>query len=552
MLDAALAPRGRVFVVITMRSDFYSRVASFAKLNDVMSSHMMQAAAMSDEELREAIEQPAFLRGCEPEPGLTEVLLEEIRGQAGVLPLFEFTLDELWKRRQGRKLTHEAYRTLGGVKGALKQRADHVLAGLPTEQREIARRLFVDLVQLGEGSTDIKRRIPFDKFRGAHGAHGALLRQVLRQLQDERLITTSDDGQLYEVAHKALIREWPVLQEWLDTERAYEVIRRRLADAAAEWEEKRRDKGYLYSGARLASAREWAQTRGDELNPIEKAFFAASEEAERQRERDALETERRLRESAEARKRDAEAAAEWQRQLGVHFLVSAVVAGVLAVGLGGLALLANNARQVADFQRHVAETRKLVALSDAARSERLDVAMLLALEVVKQGDTLEARGSLQRSLDARPEVVRFLHVPEGDVTSVSFGPDGMVAAGYGVNGVRGGVVVFDARGERRRPAPLEVKEGPVRGLAFGPEGMIAVGYGAPGTVGAGAEFFSVGGVVLFDARGERLSPAPLEVKEGSVRSVAFCPEGRIAAGYIGGGAGVVHFDVRGKQSDPRH
>ena len=40
-----------------------------------------------------------------------------------------------------------------------------------------------------------------------------------------------------------------------------------------------------------------------------------------------------------------------------------------------------------------------------------------------------------------------------------------------------------------------------------------------------------GGVVLFDARGERLRPAPLEVKEGYVSSVAFGPEGRIAAGY---------------------
>ena len=59
-------------------------------------------------------------------------------------------------------------------------------------------------------------------------------------------------------------------------------------------------------------------------------------------------------------------------------------------------------------------------------------------------------------------------------------------------------------------------------MAFGPEGKIAAGYGGP-----------VGGVVLFDARGERLRPAPLEVKEGSVNSVAFGPEGKIAAGYGG-------------------
>jgi len=102
----------------------------------------------------------------------------------------------------------------------------------------------------------------------------------------------------------------------------------------------------------------------------------------------------------------------------------------------------------------------------------------------------------------------------------------------------GGVVVFDARGERLRPAPLEVKEGYVRSVAFGPEGQLAAGYD-------GVIFISVGGVVVFDARGERLLPAPLEVKKGGdVRSVAFGPEGRIAAGFGVGGVGdVVLFDT---------
>ena len=105
----------------------------------------------------------------------------------------------------------------------------------------------------------------------------------------------------------------------------------------------------------------------------------------------------------------------------------------------------------------------------------------------------------------------------------------------------GGVVLFDARGERLRPAPLEVKEGEVTSVAFGPEGRIAAGYSGDDCIGGDG-----GGVVLFDARGERLRPAPLEVKEGGVTSVAFGPEGQIAAGYTrgGGGGGVVLFDAR--------
>jgi hypothetical protein len=155
----------------------------------------------------------------------------------------------------------------------------------------------------------------------------------------------------------------------------------------------------------------------------------------------------------------------------------------------------------------------------------------------------------------RPEVSRVLHVAEGVVTSVAFGPESRIAAGYYVGGagVGGGVVVFDARGERLRLAPLAVKEGVVTGVAFGPEGRIAAGYyvGGAGVGGGGVVVFDARGerlrpapLAVNDARGERLRPAPLAVKEGWVTGVAFSLEGRIAAGYgnrvVGG---VVVFDA---------
>jgi hypothetical protein len=97
-------------------------------------------------------------------------------------------------------------------------------------------------------------------------------------------------------------------------------------------------------------------------------------------------------------------------------------------------------------------------------------------------------------------------------------------------------VLFDAGGERLGAAPLEVKEGRVRSVAFATDGRFAAGYERRGFVG---------GVVLFDAGGERLGAAPLEVKEGRVRSVAFATDGRLAAGYEPreGGGGVVLLDA---------
>ena len=200
-------------------------------------------------------------------------------------------------------------------------------------------------------------------------------------------------------------------------------------------------------------------------------------------------------------------------------------------------------------------------LADAVRPQQLDLAMLLAVEAAgedtsKLGGACNALSTRVRKSFASSTSPRALsrawpsgrrarsprdmaggvavlrrpwraaptHAAGGQggqgQSSVAFGPEGKIAAGYGFDG-GGGVVLFDARGERLRPTPLEVKEGHVTSVAFGPEGKIAAGYEGGGG----------GGVVLFDARGERLRPTPLEVKEGSVTSVAFGPEGKIAAGY---------------------
>ena len=166
-----------------------------------------------------------------------------------------------------------------------------------------------------------------------------------------------------------------------------------------------------------------------------------SREREEQARRDKeQETALRLKDQEEANRRQQEDNRRLRKR--ALWLLGALAATVVFAGLAGWqGYKANVQTGIAQERTRIAESGHLAALSDVVRPERLDLAMLLAVEAAKQGDTLEARGSLQRSLDWRPEVVRFLHVPEGDVTSVAFGPEGKIAAGYGGGG---GVVLFDA------------------------------------------------------------------------------------------------------------
>jgi hypothetical protein len=183
--------------------------------------------------------------------------------------------------------------------------------------------------------------------------------------------------------------------------------------------------------------------------------------------------------------------------------MAAVVAVLLAGTAAGFAWWANKgwtqaevaageAKKSADkalLALKEAESRRLAVLSESARPSRLDQAMLLAVEA-SVGDTLEARNCLLGCLLDRPEISRFLDIPEGSVASVAFGPGGALAAGFNRFGGGGGVVLLDAKGDRLRD-PVELTEGPVTSVAFGPGGVLAAGFNRDvGVVG--------GGVVLID------------------------------------------------------
>ncbi|WP_165244546.1 toll/interleukin-1 receptor domain-containing protein [Paludisphaera soli] len=626
LLHAASAPGGRVVVVLTMRSDFLGRCAASPRLAAALGSHQQLVGFMTPAELREAIERPAFLAGCEVEPALTERLLADVRGQAGSLPLLQFALTELWKKRDVRRLTLASYEALGtdehgerrGVERVLENRAEEVYLGLDPEDQELSRRLFLRLVQPGEGAEDTKRRISYDGLLPDDPGRAAAFRRLIQALSGgaARLVTTdAGGGGSIEVAHEALIRGWSRLRGWIEADRAGMRIRDRLAETAREWSgaasEHKAD--YLYAGAQLALAREWASAHRDELSALEVAFLGTGEEAERQRTQDEAEQQRRLREAAEeaaeaerkraeeaelrqqaetaraeaeaARAREAEAreraeqgrtleaeratteavkredaerrraeealtsaegqrrAAERERRLGRRYQRVAGAACLLLISACGLGYWANSARIDAESNERIAESRRLAALSEAARPLRLDRALLLAVEASRGPDTIEARASLQHALDERPEVVRFSHVPEGGVGSVAFDSGGTLAVSQG-----GTIALFDSEGKRLHLDPLLVAEAHVIDMAFAPgkDLMLVAGYSR----GEGAD--ARGGVALFDRSGHLFRT--VDVAEGPVTSVAVDAAGAFAAGFgprheddSEAGGGVILFEINGRK-----
>ena len=83
LLHAATVAGGRTIVLVAMRADFYPRCTAYADLAVALSDHQVLISPMSEDELRRAIECPARLAGLEPEPGLVELLVEDVHGRPG-------------------------------------------------------------------------------------------------------------------------------------------------------------------------------------------------------------------------------------------------------------------------------------------------------------------------------------------------------------------------------------------------------------------------------------------------------------------------------------
>ena len=199
---------GPTLVLLTLRADFYAQCFDFDNLREALGKHQAQSliGAMTIDELRRTIIEPALRSGLEFEPGLVDLLLRDAGDEPGALPLLSHVLLETWKRRDGRRLTLAGYQASGGVCGAIAQTADSTLARMTPAQQAIARRIFVGLTELGEGAQDTRRRATLAELARTPNETEAVA-AVLQVLADQRLVTTDRDAnntEMAEVAHEAL------------------------------------------------------------------------------------------------------------------------------------------------------------------------------------------------------------------------------------------------------------------------------------------------------------------------------------------------------------
>jgi len=489
---------GHAIVVITLRADFYAHCANYPQLRKALALQQEYIGAMSDEEMLRAIEEPARRGRWEFEPGLVDLILHDVGHEPGALPLLSHALLETWQRRHGRTLSLSGYTSAGGVRGAIAETAEAVFTDQFThEQQKIARRIFLRLTELGDetGSTgDTRRRASFDELISKPEETDAT-QVVLNALVDARLITTSEDS--VQVAHEALIREWPTLRSWLEDNREGLRLHRQLSEAAQEWLAAEREPDILFRGARLAQAREWAVAHADDLNVLEREFLDASVASG---EREAAEREAaRLRELESAQHlADVQVKAS-QRLKRRSFIIAGF--GILAVILAALTFFAwQDASSQAALNRSLSMAGAAQLANEAGHG---DTALALAMEAVEMEQPPAEALLALRKVGMSPGTRFILNGHKFRVSSVAVSPDNKRALSGSCAELdaqeacqKGELILWDldAHKELRR---WSAHTSWVNAVAFSQDGQILITGGQDG------------GVILWDAdSGEEIQRLP--------------------------------------------
>ncbi|XGV96479.1 MAG: caspase family protein [Leptolyngbya sp. BL-A-14] len=196
-LITALHDLGDCFsVVVVLRADFFGKYSLYNGLAEQIEQHLVTVTPLTYEQIKTSIVKPAEKAGITCEPNLVYNILLDVVGAPGELPLLQYTLLELWQQRQpdpggGKaRLTLDAYNELGGVRGTLQKRANDIFYSLTHEEQRVAKRIFIALTQIGDGTEDTRRRIAKSELVSPWFPV-ELVERVLEKLVTAKLVVTN-------------------------------------------------------------------------------------------------------------------------------------------------------------------------------------------------------------------------------------------------------------------------------------------------------------------------------------------------------------------------
>ena len=567
-----LSPDYRVYIVLTMRTDFLGDCAQFEGLPEALNSSQYLVPRLTRDETREAIIGPAALADVEVDPNLLQTMLVESFEGRDTLPLLQHVLTRLWDLSGPAdggswRLQLAAYERLGGITRALNDHADETLAQLSQPRQLLAKRIFQELTDVGQGR-DQRRPMRLSELSKRTGGKVAEVEAVVMHFLEQSFVSSPDRGREADweadISHESLIRQWNTLREWAKDEATdcddYLYFAKRVVRG-----------GELLTGEDLALAlrwrergrtADWAKRYGGDFQATED-FIVRSNAAAQAR----LEVEKERLQQADAnRKSELRRARRFQ-------LIFAGMALVLLV----LFFWAFQTKRQADRASHESRARELAAFASESLSSDPERAIFLSMQAVEatmrfgQAPLAAAEDALHHSLiTSSLRLTLFSH--SGGVFSVAYSPDGKWLATASGDGT---AKVWDAESGKEL-LTLSSHTGGVFSVAYSPDGKRLATASGDGTAkvwdaASGKELLTLRGhtdrviSVAYSPDGKRLATASadktakvwdaasgkelltLRGHSGRVVSVAYSPDGKRLATASPDGTAKVWDTVSGKE-----
>ncbi len=383
-----------IYVVLTMRSDYLGDCAQFWDLPEAINDGQYLIPRLTRAQIRDAITGPAFVGGAEITPRLVNRLLNDVGDNPDQLPILQHALMRTWDHCQASRqrdggtagqtandhvIDLEDYEAIGGMTNALSLHADEAFYELPDERhRKVAEKVFKALTEKGPDNREIRRPVTLGALCDVVEATEPEIVRVIETFRQEGrsflmppVGTTLTTESLIDISHESLMRNWPRLKLWVQSEADSAQLYRRLAETAQLYAAK---KAELWGRLDLKPALKWR--KNTEPNPFwakryapgfQNAlnFLAASKQkrlddiAQRrtQRREDAARTKREL-ESAQALAEEQQKRAEEQAKSARKLRRLAGAAILLALLAVAAAWAAFSSYRTAEAQRVSAEEQR--------------------------------------------------------------------------------------------------------------------------------------------------------------------------------------------------
>ena len=427
LLESAKAPmsEARIYVAITMRSEYLGAAALIDGLAEAINNGLYLTPRMNREEVREAIVGPAAVCGFSIEPALVNRLLNDLTSfapweddtghqlerlvrRADQLPLMQHVLNRLWSLAAARSrgepvvLTLADYEAVGGLSGALAAHGREILDELLPEHREIAGAVFRALTAGSSLAEAVRRPTEFGELVEIAGGDEIAVREIVEAFRAPGrnfLMPPRPDAlrpdTLIDISHESLIRQWDEFANWLQREINSADTWRRLVDAAERY--KRREAN-LISGLTLASIANWWDTERPTAAWAKRYggdFSAAAEFLAESRRAEAAEKQR---EAEDQRQKSR------NRFVTLAAVVVLLVITPLTIFAGYSAIRANQERAAADVAREAQrlEAEKALKLAEQER-EAAEAARQAEIRAGEERARAEEQAALAEAEAARAE-----------------------------------------------------------------------------------------------------------------------------------------------------